>query len=196
MSDKLAPYKVVVFGAGGVGKSSIVLRFTTDTFTSEYLPTIEDCYRKNFMVDKQTAFLDILDTAGQEEYSALRDQWVREGKAFILVYSVILKASFDDLSNFRERILEINEEHSDLVPIVLVANKCDLESQREVSKVQGEELAKRWGIPYLETSALKGDGVTAVFEEAVREARKFEVKKATQSKANQSKPKKKWCTIL
>ena len=83
MTSRLNPYKIVVFGSGGVGKSSITLRFVTDTFNSEYLPTvcshvcilpwtavqqIEDCYRKNCVVDNKTAFLDILDTAGQEEY--------------------------------------------------------------------------------------------------------------------------------
>ncbi len=68
----------------GVGKSSIVLRFVTDTFTDEYLPTIEDCYRKTVHINGKTSHLDILDTAGQEEFSSARDDWVRDGKVSVL----------------------------------------------------------------------------------------------------------------
>eukprot|EP00456_Euglypha_rotunda_P022355 TRINITY_DN18892_c0_g1_i4.p1 TRINITY_DN18892_c0_g1~~TRINITY_DN18892_c0_g1_i4.p1 ORF type:complete len:181 (+),score=22.85 TRINITY_DN18892_c0_g1_i4:77-619(+) len=156
-NDRLNPYKVVVFGSGGVGKSSVTLRFVTDTFTTEYLPTIEDCYRKTCLVDNRAAYLDILDTAGQEEYSALRDQWVREGKAFLLVFSVISRQSFEEIPNFRERILLVNEDT--VVPMVLVGNKVDLESERKVTKEEAESLAKSYhNIPYVECSALKGQG--------------------------------------
>jgi small GTP-binding protein len=123
----------VVFGTGGVGKSSLVLRFCTDMFSEEYLPTIEDCYRKTFDVDGITSFLDILDTAGQEEFSAARDQWVREGHVFILVYSIASLQSFRELEIFREHILNVKDDGKP-VPIVLVGNKADLsQSHRRVS---------------------------------------------------------------
>eukprot|EP00456_Euglypha_rotunda_P041426 TRINITY_DN3214_c0_g1_i15.p1 TRINITY_DN3214_c0_g1~~TRINITY_DN3214_c0_g1_i15.p1 ORF type:complete len:174 (+),score=29.66 TRINITY_DN3214_c0_g1_i15:93-614(+) len=152
-NDRLNPYKVVVFGSGGVGKSSVTLRFVTDTFSAEYLPTIEDCYRKTTLVDGKAAFLDILDTAGQEEYSALRDQWVREGKAFLLVFSVTSRQSFEEIPNFRERILLVNED--EIVPMVLVGNKIDLESERKVTKEEAERIAKQYkNIPYVECSEI------------------------------------------
>jgi len=162
-----------VFGSGGVGKSSIKLRFVTDTFNSEYLPTIEDCYRKNCLVDGKAAHLDILDTAGQEEYSALRDQWVREGRAFLLVYSCTSRQTFEEIPSFRERILMVNED--EVVPMVLVANKCDLESERKVSKEEGQRLAEEYGgIPFIEVSALKAINCDRVFHDAVREIRKMD----------------------
>lgn len=166
-----SPYKVVVFGNGGVGKSSITLRFVTDTFTSEYIPTIEDCYRKQCIVDNRSAFIDILDTAGQEEYSALRDQWVREGNAFVLTYSVDSRASFEAITQFRERILIVNED--ELVPMVLVGNKIDLEKNRQVSTAEGEHLAQELQIPFIECSALQGVNCEKVFHCSVREIRKL-----------------------
>lgn len=166
----MANQKITVFGAGGVGKSSVTLRFVTDTFNSEYLPTIEDCYRKNVEVDGKPAFLDILDTAGQEEYSALRDQWVREGKAFLLVYSCTSRQSFEEIPQFRERILMVNEDED--VPMVLVANKCDLEHERQVSYQEGKKLADQYGgIPFIECSALKSINCDEVFHAAVRQIR-------------------------
>lgn len=192
MSDRLNPYKLVVFGSGGVGKSSIVLRFVADTFSTEYLPTIEDCYRKTCIVGQKTAFLDILDTAGQEEYSALRDQWVREGKAFLLVFSVASRITFDELTQFRDRILLVNEDA--IVPMVLVGNKCDLED-REVSTEEGEQLAQEFGgIPYVECSALKSIRCEEAFHEAVREIRKMD--EASANDKNTTKKGFSFCTLL
>eukprot|EP00490_Sorites_sp_Unknown_P002761 CAMPEP_0114656540 /NCGR_PEP_ID=MMETSP0191-20121206/12498_1 /TAXON_ID=126664 /ORGANISM="Sorites sp." /LENGTH=98 /DNA_ID=CAMNT_0001873961 /DNA_START=92 /DNA_END=384 /DNA_ORIENTATION=+ len=81
-------YKIVVLGGGGVGKSALTIRLVTDNFLDEYDPTIEDSYRKQVMIDDKPALLDILDTAGQEEFSSMQDQWMREGKGFLLVYSI------------------------------------------------------------------------------------------------------------
>jgi len=189
------PYKLVVFGSGGVGKSSIVLRFVTDTFSTEYLPTIEDCYRKTCLVDQKTAFLDILDTAGQEEYSALRDQWVREGRAFLLVYSVVSRETFNEIPHFRERILLVNEDA--VVPMVLVGNKCDLEDQRQVSIEEGRKLAQDYGnIPFIECSARKSLNCEDVFSEAVRAIRRIDATAAKEKQAEKGGGFFKMCTLL
>lgn len=188
------PYKLVVFGSGGVGKSSIVLRFVTDTFSTEYLPTIEDCYRKTCLVDQKTAFLDILDTAGQEEYSALRDQWVREGRAFLLVYSVTSRQAFEEIPQFRDRILLVNED--EVVPMVLVGNKCDLEAERQISTEEGRQLAADYGgIPFVECSALKSLRCDEVFYEAVREIRKMDAS-VEKEKKEEKTGFFKFCTVL
>ena len=89
-------YKLVVLGGGGVGKSALTIRLVTDNFLTEYDPTIEDSYRKQVVIDQKTALLDILDTAGQEEYSSMQDQWMREGKGFLLVYSITSRSTFDE----------------------------------------------------------------------------------------------------
>ena len=135
-----------------MGKSALVIRLVTDNFLDEYDPTIEDSYRKQVVIDSDPAILDILDTAGQEEYSSMQDQWMREGKGFMLVYSVADRASFDEITVFKDKILRAKE--LDKVPIVLVGNKCDLDaSERQISTEEGQELAKQMECPFLETSA-------------------------------------------
>merc|ERR1711982_234208 len=95
--------------------------------------------------------LDILDTAGQEEYSAMRDQYMRTGQGFLCTYAITSRSSFDEITSFREQILRVKDE--DKVPMVLVGNKCDLEEERQVTAVEGQDLAKSFGCPIYETSA-------------------------------------------
>ncbi len=93
-----------------------------------------------------------MDTAGQDEYSAMREQYLRQGDCFLLVYSVTDPDSFDHVPEFRRRILEV--KGSDALPMILVANKVDLSQRRRVSEEQGLNLARELGgMPYLETSA-------------------------------------------
>jgi len=83
-AEQTPEYKIVVLGGGGVGKSALTIRLVTDNFLDEYDPTIEDSYRKQVDVDGKSALLDILDTAGQEEFSSMQDLWMREGKGFFI----------------------------------------------------------------------------------------------------------------
>ena len=89
-----------------------------------------------------------------KEYNALRDQWVREGRGFLLVYSIDSKQTFDEIQTFRDRILLVNEDDQK-VPMVLVGNKCDMEECRQVSIEEGRALADSFNIPFVECSALK-----------------------------------------
>lgn len=81
-------YKITVLGAGGVGKSALTIRLITGTFEANYDPTIEDSYRKQVTIDSDPALMDILDTAGQEEYAALQDQctYIFAISQYILLY--------------------------------------------------------------------------------------------------------------
>ena len=151
MDESSSDYKVVVLGSGGVGKSALTIRFVTDNFLEDYDPTIEDSYRKQISVDEECARLDILDTAGQEEYSSMQDQWIRDGKGFLLVYAINQKSSFEEIHMIRDKILRSKDEDS--VPIVLVGNKCDLADEREVSQDEAKELASSWGCKWIEASA-------------------------------------------
>ena len=170
----------VVLGGGGVGKSALTIRLVTDNFLEEYDPTIEDSYRKQVMVDNDGALLDILDTAGQEEFSAMQDQWMREGKGFILVYTITSRTTFDEVSTLYEKILRSTDK--DKVPLILVGNKCDLDSDRQVKTSEGEELAAKWGCPFFETSAKAKINNEECFYEIVREIRRTEQPKvATKS---------------
>lgn len=76
--------------------------------------------------------LDVLDTAGQEEYSAMREQYMRTGEGFLLIYSITSRQSFEEIMTFQQQILRVKDK--DYFPIIVVANKCDLDKEREVSE--------------------------------------------------------------
>jgi len=121
-------YKIIVIGAGGVGKSAITVQFIQNYFITDYDPTIEDSYRKQVKIDNKICFLDILDTAGQEEYSAMRDQYMRNGQGFIIVYSILNRATFDEINSFHIQIQRVKEK--EFFPMVLCDNKCDVINDR------------------------------------------------------------------
>lgn len=83
------------------------------------------------MIDEEVALLDVLDTAGQEEYSAMREQYMRTGEGFLLVYSITSRQSFEEIVTFQQQILRVKDR--DYFPIIVVGNKCDLEQERQVS---------------------------------------------------------------
>ena len=92
-----------------MGKSALTIQLIQNHFVDEYDPTIEDSYRKQVVIDGETCLLDILDTAGQEEYSAMRDQYMRTGEGFLLVFAVNNAKSFDDISSYREQIKRVKD---------------------------------------------------------------------------------------
>jgi len=170
----MTEYKLVVVGAGGVGKSALTIQLIQNHFVDEYDPTIEDSYRKQVVIDGETCLLDILDTAGQEEYSAMRDQYMRTGEGFLLVFAVNNAKSFDDIASYREQIKRVKDAEE--VPMVLVGNKCDLPT-RNVDMNNAKEQAKHYDIPFIETSAKTRMGVDDAFYTLVREIRNDKAKR-------------------
>ncbi|CAF0839744.1 unnamed protein product [Adineta ricciae] len=168
--DNAVTYKLVVVGEGGVGKSALTIQFFQKMFVEDYDPTIEDSYIQHVEVDRQVCVLDVLDTAGQEEFSALREQYMRKGDGFLIVYSVIDPNSFKNTRQFYNQILRVKDRKS--YPMILVANKIDLVHLRKVSEEEGRELAAELQIPYIETSAkVPPVNVDAAFHELVRAIR-------------------------
>ncbi|CAK8688948.1 unnamed protein product [Clavelina lepadiformis] len=168
-------YKLVVVGGGGVGKSALTIQFIQSYFVTDYDPTIEDSYRKQCVIDGKVAKLDILDTAGQEEFSAMREQYMRSGEGFLLVFSVADKLSFNEIHNFHRQILRVKDR--DDFPMILVGNKCDLENPtRVVTQSEAKQMAKEFGVPYIETSAKLKINVEQAFYDlvrSIRESQKF-----------------------
>ncbi|XP_006140354.2 GTPase KRas isoform X2 [Tupaia chinensis] len=189
---KMTEYKLVVVGAGGVGKSALTIQLIQNHFVDEYDPTIEDSYRKQVVIDGETCLLDILDTAGQEEYSAMRDQYMRTGEGFLCVFAINNTKSFEDIHHYREQIKRVKD--SEDVPMVLVGNKCDLPS-RTVDTKQAQDLARSYGIPFIETSAKTRQGVDDAFYTLVREIRKHKEKMSKDGKKKKKKSKTK-CIIM
>merc|ERR1712107_364824 len=87
-------------------------------FGEKYDPTIEDSYRKPVEVDNNQYMLEILDTAGTEQFTAMRDLYMKNGQGFVLVYSIVAQSTFNDLPDLREQILRVKD--CDMVPMVLV----------------------------------------------------------------------------
>lgn len=164
--SNIREYKLVVVGGGGVGKSALTIQLIHAHFVDEYDPTIEDSYRKQVVIDEKVTILDILDTAGQEEYSAMREQYMRTGEGFLLVYSVTSRTSFDELMTYYQQIQRVKD--ADYIPVVVVGNKSDLEDERQVSYEDGAYLAKQMNAPFLETSAKQAIHVEDAFYTLVR----------------------------
>jgi small GTP-binding protein len=153
-------YKVIMVGSGGVGKSALTLQYMYDEFVEDYEPTKADSYRKKVLLDGEEVQIDILDTAGQEDYAAIRDNYFRSGEGFLLVFSITEHESFDVLDEFREQILRV--KNAEDVPLILIGNKSDLQSNRQVRKEEASEKANKWGKPYIETSAKTRENVDKV----------------------------------
>eukprot|EP00058_Branchiostoma_floridae_P002521 XP_002588009.1 hypothetical protein BRAFLDRAFT_125403 [Branchiostoma floridae] len=120
--------------------------------------------------DGKTCMLDILDTAGQEEFSAMRDQYMRTGNAYILIFDVTSRGSLDQAGSIYEWLLKI--KGADHVPAVLCGNKIDLSASRQVTAEEGRQVAQRHGLPYLETSAKTGQNVEEAFHEVIRQTQR------------------------
>ncbi|KAJ5077456.1 ras-like protein rasd [Anaeramoeba ignava] len=192
----MTEYKLVVVGGGGVGKSALVIQLVQSHFVDEYDPTIEDSYRRQVEIDDEICLLDILDTAGQEEYSAMRDSYMRSGEGFLIVYAINSRNSFDEVSIFKEQICRVKD--SDNIPMLVVGNKADIENERQVSSGEARDLAKTFGCPFIETSAKTRINVEEAFFELVREVRRI-TKSSLAGRVDAPKKKKKKsksCSIL
>ena len=118
-------------------------------------------------VDANQCMLEILDTAGTEQFTAMRDLYMKNGQGFVLVYSITAQSTFNDLMDLREQILRVKD--TDDVPMVLVGNKSDLEDERVVGKDQGHGLSKQFNCSFLESSAKLKVNVNEIFFDLVRQ---------------------------
>lgn len=187
-------YKIVICGDGGVGKSALTIQFIQKHFVEEYDPTIEDSYRKQCMIDNMTSMIDILDTAGQEEYSAMQDQYMRSGEGFILVYSISSRSSFNKLNSIYQKIRRVKDT-DEKIPIIIAGNKCDLEENREILIDESLSYASMINVPIFETSAKTRYNVEECFFQLVREIRTIKYK-MQQHTPKLKKVKSNKCTLL
>lgn len=166
---RVREYKIVMLGAGGVGKSAMTMQFISHRFLDYHDPTIEDAYKTRVRIDDESAHLDILDTAGQAEFTAMRDQYMRGGEGFIICYSITDRRSFHESLEFKQLIYRVRHTHD--IPVVLVGNKSDLGPARQVSKEEGAALAREFNCPFYETSAALRHYIDDIFHAMVREIR-------------------------
>ncbi|EFH56389.1 hypothetical protein ARALYDRAFT_322132 [Arabidopsis lyrata subsp. lyrata] len=164
--------KCVTVGDGAVGKTCLLISYTSNTFPTDYVPTVFDNFSANVLVDGKTVNLGLWDTAGQEDYNRLRPLSYRGADVFILAFSLISRPSF-------ENIAKKLRHYAPTVPIVLVGTKLDLRDDKlfpmnypgacTISKEQGQELRKEIGaLAYIECSSKTQLNVKAVFDAAIK----------------------------
>lgn len=158
---------VSIIGDGGVGKSNLCLQFLGKEFQEIHDPTIEDSYSKVFQVDNQIFRLEIIDTAGQEEFKMLRDGYIRRSNCFVLVYDITNSKTLLCIQEYLQSIKNIKEKYG----LVLVGNKCDLERGKSgVSFEEGTEIAKVIdAYAHYETSAKEKINIEKVFDSVIRD---------------------------
>ncbi|KAL2310298.1 hypothetical protein Nmel_001945, partial [Mimus melanotis] len=170
--------KCVVVGDGAVGKTCLLICYTTNAFPKEYIPTVFDNYSAQNTVDGRTINLNLWDTAGQEEYDRLRTLSYPQTNVFIICFSIASPPSYE---NVKHKWYPEVCHHCPSVPILLVGTKKDLrnnpetmkrlkeQNQAPITTQQGISLSKQIrAVKYLECSALNQEGIKDVFTEAVR----------------------------
>ena len=157
----LKKYKLVFIGDQSVGKTSIISRFMYDTFDTHYASTIGiDFVSKSVPIDRGTVRLQLWDTAGQERFRSLIPAYIRDSQVAVVVFDITSRASFDSTTTW---IADVRAQRGNDVIIVLVGNKTDLVSQREVSAAEIEQRANEQEIMFIETSAKEGFNIKLLF---------------------------------
>jgi small GTP-binding protein len=154
-------FKIVLIGDAGVGKTSIVRRYTDGVFSSAGIPTIGvDFCIKTIKIGQDSVKLQIWDTAGQERFRTITQSYYRSADAIVLVFDVSSIATFNNLSDW---LSEVERYAGNNVHRVLIGNKCDL-SEREVTKDVADKFAQQHGMPFLETSAKNSENIDELFQ--------------------------------
>ncbi|XP_076843542.1 rasd family member 4 [Brachyhypopomus gauderio] len=161
--------RLVFMGAAGVGKTALIQRFLQDSFEPKHRRTVEELHSREYEVAGVKVTVRIMDTSGSYSFPAMRKLSIQNGDAFALVYSVDNPESLEAVKSLREEILEIKEDK--FTPIVVVGNKADRKSERQVSPEDVLATVELdWNNCFLEASAKENANVLEVFRELLQQA--------------------------
>lgn len=164
--------KIAVMGFRSVGKSSLTIQFVDNQFVDSYDPTIENTFSKVMKISGQEYQLDLIDTAGQDEYSLVPTSYIMNIDGYVLVYSVTSAKSFEVVKIIYEKLLDMTGKKH--LASILVGNKTDLRMEREVTADDGRHLAEQWKAAFCETSAKENAKVSDLFRSIVMEIERGE----------------------
>ena len=152
-------YKILMLGESQVGKTSLLIRYTDNDFKKSMLPTFGVDVRYKYITNNDNNIrLDLWDTAGQEKFRTITQNYYKGAHGILLVYDITNESTFSTLKNWMEDIRGNSEAE-----IVIIGNKLDLEKDRKVDKKTLESFADEYKLPFFETSALTGEGVEEAF---------------------------------
>ncbi|CAL8101317.1 unnamed protein product [Calicophoron daubneyi] len=194
MQSDAITVRMCMLGAGGVGKSALTLQFKYEEFVEEYEPTKAAAYKKQVNVDGRVVDVDITDTAGQEYYAGIRDQYYRSNEGFLVVFSITDMDSLKAVPEFLDRIVQCRP--NSMTAVVLVGNKRDLGEQRQVPPEMAMQLAHDWRIPYIETSAKTRENLEEAFMTLIRDLATQKINLGKQESPKMEPKKCQCCTIL
>jgi len=158
-------FKVLIIGDSGVGKSSILLRFTDDVFQSGIGPTVGVDFRVRTLPSNEKRIkLQIWDTAGQERFRSITRSYYRGAHGIIIVYDITSMESFE---NVKRWLNEVKNSANSSVCKLLVGNKCDETAKRQVQKHVAEQFAESVGMTLFEVSALDATSIDEVFHKLI-----------------------------
>ena len=154
--------KVIILGDQAVGKTCILVKYTDKVFSASHIATIGiDFKTKTLCVENKVIRLQIWDTAGQERFRKLTQNYYKGAMGIILVFDCTKRSSF---LNIKEWVESIKEHANSNSTILLVANKTDMDSLREVSSEESRQLAEEMGVMHIETSAKNGQNIQEAFQ--------------------------------
>lgn len=157
--------KIQVFGGGAVGKTTAIVQFVQGHFVEDYDPWCDDSFRKQCTIDGSTVFFDINDD-GYYDFRVMYETAIRSADVMFLMYSITSRQSFDDLQQWVDMFQRVKDMN--VLPMVLVGNKVDLENERQVTTQEGKEYAQRYKCPFFEISAKTRVNIEEAFFEAFR----------------------------
>ena len=160
-------FKIVLIGDSFVGKTNIMSKYLKNEFHEDSKATVGvEFGAKKFDIEGKSVKAQIWDTAGQERYKAITTTYYKGAKGALIVYDITRKETFDSVDRWISELVNSGDKN---MTMLLIGNKCDLDTQRQVTKEQGEEKAKAFKVAFLETSASSGENLDVAFEMIMKE---------------------------